>query len=203
MKITVAQYYKGFIGLQSVFAGVPFLPPLLNVLLPESSKIDEYLYPPVGDFQRLAPVASFGVLLLTTFTVFACCQLAKRVHPVVPVILTIGSAFGVCALIVLYVRFVRHVPVPSINLEVPVSIGYQRTDFATRTYPQWSDWDMLHDHGPWESKIQDLWTQSSIAVVRILLWLCHTLTLSCFLSVVCLAVYRHAAEHARSESRAH
>jgi len=39
-----------------------------------------------------------------------------------------------------------------------------------------------------------LWTRHSIIVVRMLLWLFHTLTLACFLSVVSLAVYQHAAE---------
>ena len=111
-----------------------------------------------------------------------------------PAILIVGSALGVCALIALYVPYVRLVAVPSVHLEVPVSIGYQRTDFALQTYPQWDDWEMLHDRGPWEQQIQKLWTQRSIIVVRLLLWGSYTLSLVCMLSCVSLAVYRHASE---------
>jgi hypothetical protein len=60
---------------------------------------------------------------------------------------------------------------------------------------------MLHDRGPWEEKIQELWTQQSIAVVRASLWASYTLTLSCFLSVVSLGVYQHALESPPRESK--
>jgi len=126
----------------------------------------------------------------------------------VPAILAVGSVLSVCALIALYVSYVRHIPVHSANLEVPVSIGYQRTDLALRIYPpatiypnaQWSDWAMLQDAGPREEQIQKLWSQHSICVVRELLWLFYTLTVTCFLSVASLAVYQHAAEEAQSGS---
>ena len=201
MKVTVLQYYRGFVGLQGFAAGVPFVPPLLHACLPDSSTIAEYLYPPLGDAQRIAFTGTVGFLFLTTFVVFTCCQLARRVHPSVPAILLVGFALGVCALIALYQPYVRRVAVPSINLEVPVSIGYQRTDFANHTYPQWNDWEMLHDRGPWEEQIQMLWTQRSVCVVRVLLWLFYTLTLACFLSVVSLAVYQHTAEKASNGSK--
>jgi uncharacterized membrane protein len=168
--------------------------------VPDSSTIAEYLYPPLGDIQPLAFTATFIFLLLTTIVVFACNQAAQKIRPSVYIILGVGFLFGVCALIALYVPYVRRVPVPAAGLEVPLSIGYQRTDFALRWYPQESDWEMLHDTGPYEEKIQKLWTPNSIFLVRGLLWLSYTLTLACFLAVVSLAVYQHAAEEALSES---
>ena len=194
MKISVGHYYAGFISLWGIAAGAPFVPPLLHFFMPDSSAAAAYLYPPLGDVEWIALAATVGLLLATTFVVFTCCQSAGRIHPSVPAALMFGSAFGVCALIVLYVHFVRLIPVPSISLDVPVSIGYQRTDLAFKAYPQWSDWAMLHDAGPREEQIQKLWTLPSICVVRVLLWVFHTLTLVCFLSVVSLAVYQHAAE---------
>jgi hypothetical protein len=200
MKISIRQYYMGFVSLYGIAAVVPFVSPLLHACISDSNTVAEYLYPPLGDFQQLAFTATVGSLLLTSFVVFACCQSARKVHPSIPAILMVGFLIGTCILGALYVRYVRRVPVPSMGLEVPVSIGYQRTDFALQWYPHSSDWEMLHDRGPYEAQIQVLWTQHSIRVVRGLLWLFYTLTLICWLSVVCLAVYQHASEEAPSES---
>ncbi len=199
MKVTLARYYKGFGSLYALWAGLPFLPPLLHACVPDSSAFAEYLFPPLGDSQRLAFAATIGTLLLTTFVAFVCCQMTQGIRPSVPAMLMAGWLLGFCALISLYVPYVRHVAVPSVKLEVPVSIGFERTDFALRTYPGWNDWEMLHDRGPWEEQIHVLWTQRSIIVVRALLWVTYSLTLSCFLSIASLAVYQHAAEEAESE----
>lgn len=201
MKVTIRRYYGSFAGLRAIFAAVPFVPPLLHACLPDSSAAVPYLYPPLGDAQRIACSGTVGLLLLTTFLVFTCCQLAQKIHPSIPAILMIGFAFGVCASIALYMPYVRVVSVPSVNSEVPVSIGYQRTDFALQTYPQSDDWEMLHDRGPWEEQIQKLWTLRSICVVRVLLWLSYTLALACFLAVVSLAAYHHAGEGALGEPK--
>jgi hypothetical protein len=115
--------------------------------------------------------------------------------------LALGVALGFCALIVLYVLFVRRVPVLGADLEVPVSIGYQRTEFAQLRYSGVSDVDMLQRTGPTEELIQKLWTRHSIFTVRILLWLFYTLAATCFLGVVSFFVYQHAAEEAQSKSK--
>lgn len=202
MKLTIRRYYGSFASLRGLAACVPFLPPLLKACLPDSSTTAGYVFPPLGDSQQIALAATVGLLFLTTFVVFACCRLARKIHPSIPAILMVGSALGVCALIALYVPYVRRVPVPAANLEVPVSIGYQRTDFALQTYPHSDDWEMLHDRGPWEEQIQKLWTQRSIIVVRLLLWGSYTLSLVCILSCVSLAVCQHAGEEPPSESKA-
>lgn len=210
MKITVRQYYQGFVSLLGLVAGMPFVAPLLHLFFPDSSAVAEYLYPPLGDVEFIAVAATVGFLFATTFVVFTCCQFARRIHPSVPAILMSGLALGVCFLIMLNVLFVRHIRVPSANLEVPVSIGYQRTDLALRAYPPaatspfapWSDWAMLGDAYPREEQIQKLWTQHSIWVVRVLLWLSYTLALACFLAIASLAVYRHVSEEPPHEPKA-
>ena len=196
MKVTIRQYYTSFKGLYLLWACVPFVTLLLHAFKLDSHSIIE-LYPPLGDFQTYAMAATVGLLLVATFVVFLCCGLAKGIHPSVPVILMVGIVLGVCALIALYVPFVRRIPIPSQSLEISVSIGYQRTDFALTNYPKSNDWEMLHDRGPWEEQIQMLWTLHSIVVVRVLLWFFHTLALTCFLSVASLAVYQHAADALR------
>ena len=169
MNVTIWQYYKGFKGLYLLWASVPFVTLLLHAFKLDSSTIFEF-YPPLGDFQAYAMAATVGLLFLTTLVVFKCRGAARRIHPSVDAILMAGCALGVCALMVLYVLYVRRIPVPSEGLVVPVSIGYQRTDFALQTYPHSNDWEMLHDRGPWEEQIQMLWTLHSIVVVRELLW---------------------------------
>jgi hypothetical protein len=104
---------------------------------------------------------------------------------------------GFCALILLYVLFVRRVPVLGADLEVPVSIGYQRTEFAQLRYSGVSDVDMLQRTSPTEELIQKLWTRNSISAVRLFLWLSYTLSATCFLSVVSFFVYQHVAEQAQ------
>jgi hypothetical protein len=193
VKVTLERYYKSFTSLRALFAAIPFAPVIAHAVAP-SSKIAGYLYPPLGNFENLAQVFTLGVLLLTTFVVYVSAQSMRRIYPIVPGLLIIGFAFGVVALIPLYVSYVRFIPVPSANAEVPVSVGYQQTDFALQTYPRMSDWEILHDSGPWEQQIQKIWTLHSISVVRIQLWSWYTFSLACFLSVVSFAVYRHASE---------
>ncbi len=203
MKISVRQYYEGFVSLWGIAAAAPFVPPLLHFFMPDSSVAAAYLYPPLGDIEWIAIAATVGVLLASTFVVFTCCQSRRRIHPSIPLLMAFGSAIGMCVLIVLYVHYVRRIPVTSASLEVPVSIGYQRTEVALKNYPQWNDWKMLQDAGPREEQIQVLWTQQSICVVRVLLWLFHTLTVACFLSLVSLAVYQHSAESTSIEPQKH
>jgi hypothetical protein len=202
MKITVRQYYGGFRSLLGIFAGVPFVPPILHFFIPDSSTIAEYLYPPIGDSLQLALALTFLLLSLTTYVVFQYRQSTPKEKVYASAALWIAFALSVCVLIPLYGYFVRRIPVPASGMEVPVSIGYQRTDFALRWYPNSNDWEMLHDTGPGEDKIQDLWTLPSICVVRVSLWFSYTLSLACFVAIVSLAVYRHSAEEAAGNGSA-
>jgi len=201
MKITVRQYYGAFVSLLGLVAGVPFVAPLLHLFFPSSSAVADYLYPPLGDAEWIAVAATVGFLFATTFLVFICCRSARRIHPSVPAALMSGAVLGMCLLIALYVLYVRRITVQSGGLEVPVSIGYQRTGFADQNYPQskWNDWTTLSDGGPREEKIQQLWTGHSICVVRVSLWVSYSLALSCFLAVVSLAAYQQAAEEAEKD----
>jgi hypothetical protein len=193
MIVTLGSYYKSFTNLRALFALIPFAPTLAHAFLPDSGAAG-YLYPPLGDFEPLGIAATLGLLLLTTFVVYISARLSRRIQPLLPIFLGIGSAVCVVALIALYVSYVRFVGVSSVGAEVPVSVGYQETEFALRTYPQQTDWEMLHNRGPWEERIQKLWTLQSIIVVRSLLWVFYTLALACFLAVVSLAAYEHASE---------
>lgn len=198
--MTVQRYYGGFVSLFGVAASTPFIPPLLHLFIPDSSAFADYLYPPLGDFEWIGVAATIGILFVVTFVVFHYCESVTAIHRRAPAILMATMAISACALMALYVLFVRHIPVASINLDVPVSVGLHRSDLAHQTYPQLSDWEMLHTVSPDEEQIQKFWTPKSICVVRIFLWFLYTLIVSCFLAVISLAVYRHASETPGSSS---
>jgi hypothetical protein len=204
MKISFFEYYEGFWSLQGSGAAVPFILPIARAFLTDSSKISEYIAPPLGDFQQIATAGTVLFLLLLTVVVFGCCRMARSIHAKSYVTLAIGFAFGVCALIALYVPFVKRVPVPTAEQVMPVSIGYQRSEFGLRTYPQskWSDWEVLHDRLPTEEQIQKVWTYRSIIAVRVLLWFFYALTLGCFVSAASLGVYQHALDRTRAPAKA-
>jgi hypothetical protein len=199
MKVTVCQYYRGFVSLLGALAGVPFVPPVVHFFIPDSNAIAGYLYPPIGDSQQLTLCATFLFLLITTYVVFQYQQAASKQRVHTALVLWVGIAACVCALIALYGCFVRRIPVPVLGIAVPVSVGFERTDFARQWYPNSNDWEMLHDTGPTEDRIQDLWTLRSILAVRALLWGSYSLMLACFLAVVSLAVYQHSAEEAEKK----
>jgi hypothetical protein len=201
MSVTAQQYYCGFIRLRGAAAWFSFLPALIHLFIPDSSAIAAILYPPLGDIDGIAVTATIAVLLISTWVVFTRCRSSRKIHRKAPVILALGVVLGFCALVVLYVLYVRRVPVLGADLEVPVSIGYQRTEFAQLRYSGVSDVDMLQRASPTEEAIQKLWTRQSIITVRILLWSFYTLTATCFLSVVSFFVYQHAAEDAKSKSK--
>jgi hypothetical protein len=194
MKATLFQYYVSFKSLHGAIAGVPFLPVIISFFVPDSIKASEYLFPPLGDAQAIASALTLITLLVVTYAVYVSCYYARKSHPSTPFLLLAGVGVGAIALIGLYIPFVRVIDIPSAGLRIPVSIGNEPTDFATRTYPHWSDRSMLHDRGPSEETVQRLWTYRSIWEARAMLWLAYTFTLSCFLAVVCIGVYRYASE---------
>jgi hypothetical protein len=115
MKVAVVQYYKGFKSLQGFLAAVPFALPLLGAGAPDSDTFTEYLYPPLGDFRRLALSFTVGLLLTISYVVFAFCPLARRERRRVIAFLLVISLLGVCFLITLCALYVRRVAVPSVN----------------------------------------------------------------------------------------
>lgn len=201
MKITVLQYYKGFKSLYGAIATVPVIVPALRLFMSDSNAVAGYLFPPLGDVRRLLLTITMAILLVITFVVFAFCRGVRKVPSKLFLALLGGVLIGPVTLIPLYTSFVRQVEVPSVNEEVLVSIGYQRTAFALQNYPEekWPDWQILQDRGPWEEQIQRIWTKSSISVVRMLLWFFYFLFLACITSVGCLAVYQHVLERAATQ----
>lgn len=196
MTVTLESYCKGFKNLYLIFAAIPFVAPVIHAALSERKEFATYLYPPIGNFQYLGLAFTVLFLFLSTFVVYFSRRVARRVHPMVPVSLVIIVLLAVCGQIWLWVHYVRIVQVPSIDAQALVSIGYKRTELSDRTYPNWNDTDILHDRGPSEDSIEQLWTLGSIAIVRISLWFTYFIILDGWLFVVCLGVYQNVQDGA-------
>jgi hypothetical protein len=189
MKVTFGRYIKGLGIVRKLVAGLIFVPPLLSLVVPNSAPLREFIYPPLGNFQAPGLIATMGFLLLTIFWVFVFGRSAQTIRTRVYVFLGIAFLVGVMGSIALYVPYVMRVDVAAVDQQVPVSIGFDRTDFARQKYPHNSDYEMLEKRGPWEPEIRNLWTSRSIAAVRIGLWFFYTLVLAAVLSVASLIAY--------------
>ena len=80
---------------------------------------------------------------------------------------------AVCCLgvyIALFMRFVVRIDIPNHDA-IYVSVGYDRTAFATANFADNSDEDMLRARGTDDEEIKKLWTYWSIAAVRLGLFL--------------------------------
>jgi hypothetical protein len=195
MRITIRQYYAGFVGSWGLVASVPLVPPILNSILRFFwPAFAAYLYPPLGHVQPIALAGTLIFLLVVTLVVFTSCRSAQQISPYVSVILASLILGGMCCFIGLYSSYVRRAPIRAEAVEVPLSVGYERTDFAKQQYSQESDAEMLHDWGSSEEEIQKLWTKRSMAIIRGALWLSYTLILACVVAVVSVVVYQHATE---------
>ena len=193
MKVTLRQYYRTYKSVQGCLAGLPFVPPLLSSWVSDSSTMAGYIFPPLGDSGHIVFLFTLVLLLAATYAMYWM-QDGRTVSRWIPLSLMLSLVLGVMILIALYTSFVRVIEIPGAKMDVPVSIGYKRTEFARRTYPQSDDWAILHDRGPWEEQIQEIWTRNSIAAVRAMLWGSYTVCLLSLALLGSLLVYGRALE---------
>jgi hypothetical protein len=194
MKVTIPQYIKAFWSLRGSIAAVPVLSSLLGAGASDWISITAYLYPPLGDSQRIALSLTAVLVLATIFVVFFFCPFTQKTRRRVIVILSVVLVLSGCFLFTLCERYVRRIEISRTHQEVLVSVGSQRSDFAAGEFSNYNDWELLHERGPWEEQIQKLWTPHSIAVVRLRLWLAYSLILVCIIFLTSMAVYQLAAD---------
>jgi len=171
--LTVKAYYKHF---GSVFGGITAFVgvlPFLSAIIP--SNYSKYLFPPLGTVESFARIGAFALVIVTTIVVYQlreCFPLdrtARRQKLFVILLLTAILSFIV--FIGLNIRFVRAIPAPSISptAEFIVTVGWNRTDFALKTFGEKSDEEMLRARGLTEEEIFRLWTEWSVITARLLL----------------------------------
>jgi hypothetical protein len=150
--MTLKQYYKAFWSLPGVLAAAPpIVAAIVMPLLPDSASV--YGFPPLGDVGSFARLALLCLAVLLTYLVYFW-----RGGRWVLVVAAFVTFLSLCGYIALYPRFVLRVDVPSQKTAVRVSIGYDRTPFATANFSSDSDEDMLRARGFDDEEVKKLWT---------------------------------------------
>ncbi len=172
--ISLALYYRSFRSVCGALVGLISASPVLSKLfLPETLKA--YGFPPLGDAEGPARIATFVfALFVTYFAFFSGAPLPTGNRRRIRVVAGFALVF-LFSYVALSMRLVRTVEVPSTGTAIQVSVGFERTDFARSNFPGESDWDLLRERGPYEEEIWRLWTSKSLIISRLSLYAAYCL----------------------------
>jgi hypothetical protein len=162
--VTLKNYYKSFGSISGILAAAIGLGPLLSFLPGAASA---YLFPPLGEATTLGRL---GVIFLSVAMTYLAFYFPIARCRMIMMSLFCISTIALCLYLVSYMRFVRKIDIPSAGSTIQVSIGDERTLFATQTFASETDWEMLRDRGTGEEEIWRLWTARSIIRARLYLF---------------------------------
>jgi hypothetical protein len=179
-RLKVKDYYKHFVSIYGALSAAIASFPLLSKLLPEGQAA--YLFPPLGDqepaFRAAALILGALVTLAIYFSKDMAAGLTGRGRVVLFLTILAPSLAGLLGFFVLSQSFVRTVPVPGMETEVVVSVGYERTPYAQTKFPAGAtDWELLRGRGLTEEEVQRLWTSGSVIKARLGLYISYMLFL--------------------------
>jgi hypothetical protein len=190
--MTISMYYRSFVsgwgGLATLFSAIP----LLSKLLP--GNITAAGFPPLGDAEGPARVLAVVCALATTY----CAYFSRASHPrdnrkrVYRAMLV--ALLALVVYVGLLIRVVRKVEIPSMGTAVQVSIGWERTEFASANFDGESDWDLLRSRGPSEEEIWKLWTPKSLIISRLGLYVAYLFALVLLVSAFSWGILSELAE---------
>jgi hypothetical protein len=165
--ISLLSYYKKFASISGALAVATGVGPLLTALLPGAAA--GYLFPALGD---LTISARLGVVFLAATITYLSFYAAQRPPQAWSRFLLLGGiAFlAMCCYLISLQHFVRKIEIPANGSVVIVSVGFERTPFATQTFQGESDWDMLRARGTSDEDVSRLWTERSLDVARLCLF---------------------------------
>lgn len=162
--LTLREYYGSFKSLSGALAGVATLLPFLSKLLPEN--ISSYVFPPLGSAEAPARIGTVTLALAATYVAFFWRAMLPR-NNAKRVVIAVVLAFAFqCLYLLAYLRFVRTIDIPTRGTAVSVSVGYERTQFASGAFGGVSDWELLRQRGTNEEEIWRLWTTRSLLSAR-------------------------------------
>jgi hypothetical protein len=159
--LTINQYYRSYRSVLGAISVLFWALPFVSLILPSSYA--GCFFPPLGPFE---PVARLLTVVFAAFATYVAYFLPwKRAG------LTIAASalvFFVCILLYgwSFTSFVRVIQIESKQEAVSVSIGNERTEFASKNFPDKSDSEMLRLRGIREEEIERLWTMKSILLAR-------------------------------------
>lgn len=170
--VTLLNYYRKFASVSGALAVATGLGPLLSALLPGAAPA--YLFPALGD---LTMPARFGFVFLAATVTYLSFYAAQ--HPpnvLLRFLLLAGVAFlALCCYLISLQHFVRKIDIPANGSTIFVSVGYERTGFASQTFHDESDWNILRARGTSDEDVSRLWTPWSLDVARLCLFASYCL----------------------------
>jgi hypothetical protein len=171
----LVNYYKRFLTVSGLFAGLVSAFPLFSKILPEG--ISRYVFPPLGQIEMPARVSVILLGVAATYVVFfyrdADFVSSKKHRRRILVAWALGSLVFIGLYLGLNLAFVRESGIPTKDTTVLVSVGYRRTDFARTTFGNATDEEMLHQRAANEEEIRRLWTLRSVIVVRLSMFIAY------------------------------
>ena len=158
-RVSLKQYFLSARGLVTAVAAVT-LPFASKIVSSDSSA---YLFPPLGNVDGIARVGLVALCLGVSVGVYFLVAVQPPKSPS-RIIWSALLLAAVCLLAYLsaYQRFVRRIDVPTREVSLYVSVGYQRTAFADQTFGSAPDWEMLRARGASEEEIARLWAEKSL-----------------------------------------
>ena len=163
---SLLDYYKNFKSICGALAAIVSAIPLASALLP--SEPSAYSFPPVGDITMPARLGVFVLAAAATFVCFYSTRPKSGVARKFVLIASLSLMAFFCYLLS-YHHFVRRIDEHATNSALFVSVGYERTVFATQTFDGETDWDMLRARGTSEEEVSRLWTSRSLDIGRLCL----------------------------------
>jgi len=161
-------------------AGIFSAIPLLSKLVPDGYAA--YGFPPLGSLDGPARIGTVVLALAATYFAFfarAASPSGDRKRIAAAIVLALVC---LCLYFGLFLRFVRNIEIPTKNISVQVSVGYERTDFANANFGSESDWEILRARGTGEEEIWRLWTAKSLLVCRLSLYIAYSIVIFCLVT---------------------
>lgn len=187
MAVTIRQYFKGFTSLFGGIATAFGVLPVLSAILPDTWS--SFVFPPLDDVFRIFAV---GLTLLAMLVVYrvsdAIFPQSRRWRLHAHLILFAIAFAAALGFLVARTFFVRTLDRPALGDTAIVAVGFERTDFARRAFPTDSDFEMLRQRGTTEEEVFNLWTERSILLARIALFLPYLLFLVAAVTLCSLEV---------------
>jgi hypothetical protein len=157
--------------------------------LPEQSWFSSYLFPPLNDAYRLPALLTTGLVTVIIYSLADSPLVRSRKKRVLLQLAGLLLVIvGLSAFVVATERFVKTIERPGLGDKVTITVGYVRNDFATKTFGNMSDEEMLRQRGTTDEQVYELWERSSVIVARWTLLLSYILFLASAVAVLSLQV---------------
>jgi hypothetical protein len=163
--LSLKSYYASFKSISGALAVATGVAPVLSLVIKPVASI---LFPPLGDATIPALAALIALYLAMTFVAYYIS--GAKMRTALMIVSICAACVSLCFYLVYYMDFVRKIDIPTLSTSRTVSVGYERTPFATQVFPNESDWEMLRARGTDEEDIWKLWTARSIVRARLSLF---------------------------------